>query len=152
MTDVKEEEHLLLRILPEQVSQLWDKFAPLIEKSLPPTVTNRRQRMANVLRSILMDDLVVWVYFNSEGRERYVTTTLVRTDKVTLGKDLLIYSFTSLGQITPEQAMNGVEVLKKYARGNDCKSIIAYSADERVVEFLESKGASANYKLIQMEV
>lgn len=152
MTDDREEEHLLLRILPEQVSAKWDKFAPLIAKSLPPTVTNRRQRMANVLRSILMDDLVVWVYLDEQKRERYVMTTLVRTDEVTLGKDLLVYSFTSLGQITPKQAMDGVEVLRKFAKGNDCKSIIAYSADERVVKLLESEGASANFKLIQMEV
>lgn len=152
MTNVKEEEHLLLKILPEQVSERWEVFAPLIEKSLPPTVTNRRLRMSNVLRSILTEDLVVWVFYDQQRQERYVVTTIVRTDEVTLGKDLLIYSFTGLGQVTPDEVMEGIEVLKKYAKDNGCKTIIAYSADDRVVQFLENQGASANYKLIQMEV
>lgn len=152
MTKDKDEGPLLLRTLPEQVSKRWDKFAPLLEKSLPPTVTARRQRMANVLRAILTEDLQVWVYYNEQSQERYVVSTQIKVDEISLGKDLLIYSFTSIGQITPREVRVGLEVLAEYARGNGCNSIIAYSADDRLVKFAESEGAKANYKLIQIEV
>lgn len=152
MTDVKEEEPLLLKTVPEQVSSKWEIFAPLLEKSLPPTVTNRRLRMANVLRAILMEELQVWVFVDENQVERYIMSTTIRTDKVSLGKDLLVYSFTSLGQVEPRYVKQGVEVLKKYAKGNGCQSIIAYSADERVTRFFEGLGGSANYKLMQMRV
>lgn len=153
MTDVKEGEPLLLKTLPEQVSDNWDKFAPLIEQSLPPTVLNRRQRMANVLRSILMEELVVWVYIDSEKRERYVVSTQIRTDDIVLGKDLLIYSFTALGPLDSwEDIAVGFRTLKKYAKGNDCRNILAYVVDPSVKKILKRQGADVRFTLAQIEV
>lgn len=152
MTNAKLEEPLLLKILPEQVSDNWEQFAPLIEKSLPPTVLQRRQRMANVLRAVLMEDLVVWVYYDQNQNERYVASTVIRTDKVSLSKSLLIYSFTSLGQLQPKQLWSGIEKLKKYAEGNDCNNLIAYTADENVKEFLSETGVDIQFSLAQIRI
>ena len=152
MIDDKQKEPMLLRILPEQVSDNWDRFAPLLEKSLPPTVTNRRLRMSNVLRSILMEDLSVWIYYDEDRKERYVLSTVVREDKVTLGRDLLIYTFTSLGQVSTKEVITGFEVIKKYARGNDCNMILAYTSNKRITNFFDNLGAETSFNLIQMEV
>lgn len=152
MTSDRHEEPLLRKMLPEQVSKYWDAYAPLIEKSLPPTVHQRRQRMANVLRAVLMEDLVVWVYLDKQGKERYVTTTVVRTDEVSLAKNLLIYSFTSLGQLAPRELMFGFNKLGIYADGNGCNSIIAYVNDEKVKKFLGNQGVHIDYTLAQIDI
>lgn len=152
MTVDRDEDFLLLKMLPEQVNELWHNFAPLIAQSLPPIVYNSRLRMANVLRSILMEELEVWVYYDENKQERYVVSSLIRTDPVSLGKDFLIYSFTSLGQIVPKHFENGLGVLKKYARANNCDVITAYVSDERIEQFLVSQGADNEFNLIQIEV
>lgn len=152
MTDDNVEEPLLLRMLPEQVSQYWDRIAPLIEKSMPPTVTHRRLRMSNVLRAILMDELVVWVYIDENRNDRYVATTTIWEDPITLGKDLMIYTFTSIGQARPQDVENGLEKLKIYARGEDCGMILAYTANPQVSRFFESLGGSTDYDLLQMRL
>lgn len=139
-------------MLPEQVSADWNTFAPLIEISLPPVVFDRRLRMSNVLRSILMEELEVWVYYDIPVQTKYVLSTLIRTDPVSLGKDLLIYSFSSLGQMREEEFKNGLEKLKKYARANDCDAITAFVEDSRIEKFLVSQGAKNDYSLIQIEV
>jgi len=108
--------------------------------------------MANVLHAILKEDLVAWIYYDKDRNERYLATTQLRTDEVSLVTDLLIYSFTSLGQIDQRHIINGFKTFSKYARANDCRAIIAYSANDKLVELLKHLGASANYKLIQVEV
>lgn len=153
MTTDKEEAFLLLKILPEQVSDKWEVFAPLIELSLPPTVYNRRLRMANVLRSVLVGELQVWIYIDEQKNERFIMSTVEQLDRVSLSKSLLIYSFTSLvGQLKPIELERSFEKLKTYAKSIKCQSIIAYVDDVRVKKFLESNGAKANFSLIQMEI
>lgn len=154
MTSDTQEEQLLLRMLPEQVSDKWNLFAPLIEKSLPPTVVNGRRRMANVLRSVLMDELVVWVYQGRESEEaKYVVTTLERTEPVSLTKDLLIYSFTGLGgHIRPDEVQDGFSKLAKYAKSRGCLSIVAYANEQRIIDFLVANGAKADYSFIQISL
>lgn len=153
MTVDTQEEQLLLRMLPEQVSDKWDIFAPLIEKSLPPTVVNGRRRMANVLRSILMDELVVWVYQNHSGTEvKYVVTTLERVEPVSLTKDLLIYSFTGLGVASPADVQDGFSKLAKYAKSRNCLSMVAYANEKRIIDFLVANGAKADFSFIQISL
>lgn len=151
MTTDTQGELLLQRMLPEQVADHWNFFAPVIERSLPPTVVNGRQRMANVLRSILMDELVVWSYGNLEEL-RYVVTTLERTDPVSLTKDLLIYSFTGFGRVRPVDLREGFTLLSRFGKSRGCLSIIAYVDEPRVQKFLESQGARTDFTLVQMEV
>jgi len=152
MTTDKQEEYLLLKMLPEQVSDSWEKFAPLIEKSLPPVVADRRKRMSNVLRAILKEELIVWVYYDSNENERYVTTTQIRTDEISLSKNLLIYSLTGLGKVNPTEITNGIKTLKRYAKGNGCNTIIGYVNDLGIMRLLEQQGADAEFAFLQLEV
>lgn len=151
MTTDTQEELLLQRMLPEQVADHWNFFAPVIEKSLPPTVVNGRQRMANVLRSVLLDELVVWSY-GSKEELKYVISTVERVDPVSLTKDLLIYSFTGLGHVLPRDLTEGFRLLSRFGKSRGCLSIVAYVDEPRVRKFLESQGAKADFTLIQMEV
>lgn len=152
MTIDKHEDYLLLRMLPEQVSEGWDFYAPVIAKSLPPTVTNARLRMVNVLHSILKDELVVWVYQSRAGDIKYVMSTLERIEPVSLTKDLLLYSFTGLGDVKPVDLLTGFEKLSMYGKSRGCVAIIAYVDEPRVVRFLVNQGARADFKLVQMEI
>lgn len=152
MIDDKLEEFFLLKMLPEQISDKWEEFAPLIEMSLPPAVNRRRQRMANVLRSILLEELEVWCYWDKQKSLRYVVSTYVQVEPVSLSRDLLIYSFTSLGSLDIQELVRGFEVLKKYAESRGCYAILAYVDDARVMQVLERIGGKGNFTLMQMEV
>lgn len=139
-------------MLPEQVSENWDKFAPALERSLPPIVYDRRLRMSNVLFSVLKEELEVWVYYDEKNRERYVVSTYIRTDPISFSKDFLIYSFTSLGEMVPKHFEQGLAVLSKYARSNDCECITAFVQDKRIAKFLKTQGADISFNLAQLEV
>lgn len=151
MIDDKQEEFLLTRLIPEEVSSNWEKFAPIIDLSLPPTVINSRLKMANILRSILLEDLVVWLGSRNQ-EELFILTTQIREDKISLTKNLLIYSFTALKTLTKKEVMEGFLLLNKYAKAMKCESIIAYVENERIIKFFESINAETSYTLTQMKV
>jgi len=136
-------------MLPEQVSTNWDRIAPLIELSMPPLIKGgRRSMMSNVLRSVLLEELVVWMLYRGT-EERAVISTLPQVDAVLLGKTLLIYSFTALKQdLTQREALKVFMTLDKYARSLGCDSIVAYSDLPQVVEFLKRHGADTSFNFI----
>lgn len=136
-------------MLPEQVSTNWDRIAPLIELSMPPLIKGgRRSMMSNVLRSVLLEELVVWMLYRGT-EERAVISTLPQVDAVLLGKTLLIYSFTALKQdLTQREALKVFMTLDKYARSLGCDSIVAYSDLPQVVEFLRRHGADTSFNFI----
>ena len=151
MTEDKQEGYTLLKMLPEQVSNNWDFLAPYLELSMPPMVMQRRARMANVLRAVLVEDLIVWGFWDKDKNLKYVLSTVVQTDKVSLVKDLLIYSFTSVdGQIGLHHLKIGIEILQKYAKNLDCLSILAYVDEPTIKAALERMGGKSNFNLIQI--
>lgn len=147
---------MLIKYLPEQVSDNWNILAPYIASSLPPITSRSLDGMSNVLRSILFGDLTLWIYFdgkNEDAKAIYVVTTIPIVERVTLERSLLIYSFTGVRDVQPEHWAEGLKTLRKEAKGKDCNSIIAYTADERIANFLnENHNASINQRLVQMEV
>lgn len=143
---------MLVPLLPEQVSEEWNIFAPLIAESLPPQIGFSFKGMSNVLRAILVEDLVVWAYYNEQDNLQFVMSTTVIEDKITYISSLLIYSFTSVGHVRKSHMKNVFETISKYCRSVKCDSIIAYSQQEPINQFLATMGADISNRLIVMEV
>lgn len=150
-----DEEYLVLKVLGQQVADSWDRVGGLIELSMPPLVNpeDRSLLMSKVLYSILIGELDVWISYDKDKNDRAVFSTRVQVEPVTRIRDLLVYSFTALSKDLRVWEMEKIfEVLSKYARAMGCNSIIAYSDNDKVVDFLASQGADVSYKLIKFEV
>lgn len=142
---------MLVQQVPELVNRSWHVYAALIGRSLPPMITKSFDGMANVLRSILMEDLVVWQY-QEDNNVIFVLTTSIVMDHVTMQRSLLIYSFTGMGDVRTSHMEKSLDTLVKYARHNQCDSIIAYSEHPNVVKFMKNNGATTDFTFIHKEV
>lgn len=149
MTSDTQEEFLFLKLSPEVISENWDVYGTVLEQSLP---TKTHRLMANVLKAILVDDLIVWQYTDAEDNPKYITTTCLYSDTVAVTRNLLIYSFTSLGDVKPQEVMNGFEKLKVFAKAHECDAIVAFVGNPRVKKFLESLGANCSLSFMQVEI
>jgi len=142
-------------MLGQQVAENWNSLGGLIQISMPPLVDeeDRHLHMTSVLFSILKGELEVWIAYNEEKQERIVFTTIIQKDQVSRVRDLLIYSFTAVSRdLRIWEAEKVFDVLRRYASKNGCQSIIAYSGNEKVINFLASQGADVSYSLIKFEV
>lgn len=146
---------MLVEMLPEQVSENWGTLRGYIAASLPPIISYTEQGMSNVLRSALFGDLKVFVFYEGDEENKeaiFVLSGLVQIDRVSLQRAFLIYSFTRVREIKPRHWEEGFEQLRRYAEKEGCGSIIAYSENQQIIDFLSSQGARTDFTLIEMEV
>lgn len=144
---------MLVQMIPEQVSKEWEFYAPLIARSLPPMIATTLMGMASILRAILMEDLIVWNYYDDEDDLIFVMTTSVSQDNITMHRDLLIYSMSSVQHVRIKHFEDTFKTLKKYAIHFRCINIIAYTENEKIARYLkEHNDANVDFKLIMMEV
>lgn len=137
---------MLVPLLPEQVSQNWRTIAPLILDTLPAGLGITPIVPANILRAILAEEALVWVWYDDreavEAAEiSLVVMTAPRVDNVTGIKDLLIYSLTAVRELNHKRIwIEGLETLEKHARACGCRNICAFTDHEGLVRFLQNEG------------
>jgi hypothetical protein len=141
---------VLLKVLPEKVSENWSYFAPAIYKSLPVGKPSY-DMMVSVLEAILLERLLVWEYYE-DGKPVFIMTTKMHHDNVVKNRKLLIYSITGMKKVTSPMIVETVKMLKKYGKSNMCESIIAFVENEIIINYLQKLGAQTDFRLIEMEI
>ncbi len=146
---------MLVKLLPDQVSEHWDEIRLAIEKALPPIMLKSDRAMVNILKSILSDYMqcwVMWVNKDSEAEIRAILTTTIEIDRVCEMKYLLIYSFYTIKPLLPELAVSTIDTLKKFARGRGCQKLVAYTNIPRMEQLWESLGGTTEMKLLEIVI
>lgn len=93
-----------------------------------------------------------WIYYNDRSVPTAIITTTDHIDSLAEIKSLLIYTFTSLGDLTKEDYQKGFNTLMRYAKAKGYSSIVAYSNLRSIVNLVRSSGGRAEYILIEKEV
>lgn len=146
---------MLVKLLPDQVSEHWDEISLAIRQALPPFVANSDRSMVNILKAILGDDMQCWILYSSddEGGSIYaIMTTKVEVDEISDTKCLLIYTFYASKPLTNQLVHSGFETLKKFASGQGCYKIIAYTDIPKMGQLWESLGGVAGTTFLELEV
>jgi len=137
---------MLVKLRPDQVAEQWDFIWRAIEGALPPMVENKEEIKTTTLRSILIQELEVWVYITYGEETDYihaVITTMIQGEPVFGNRDFLIYTMYGIGPVTDEMWHKGFITLLKYAKGLGCDKISAYTKNQRVKSFLHKLGAES---------
>jgi hypothetical protein len=132
---------MLIKILPNQVVDHWDILSYGIQQSLPPITIESPLRMNNILESLIIGRMDLWLS-TEDNKVKGLIVTSITYDKNSDVQDLLIYSLYGYNNLLMKNIKEGLETLKIYARAKGCKRITAYSNVESVIKFMESYGAS----------
>lgn len=131
---------MLVRVLPNQVCDHWDVVSYGIQQSLPPITLESPRRMNNILESLLLGRMDLWIGLE-EDKVRGLVVTAFSYDKNSDVQDLLIYSIYGFEDLSTELIMEGMETLKKFAVSNGCKRVTAYSKVEAVINMMKRFGS-----------
>jgi len=135
---------MINRLLPEQVSKLWDIIKYAIEESLPPIVTKNSDSMNRILASLLSGKMSCWVlYTKNEGMNRFdaVVLTKIVFDDATYTKNLLLYSVYGYAKMEPRHWMEGFAFMSKYALAQGCDRLLAYTNVPYLIEMAKQYDA-----------
>lgn len=142
---------MLVQLIPDQVSARWSLFKPLIRKSLPPTAGYNEKAMSNILANILLENLDVWLY-EEDGKGYFIVVTAVRSDAGTNQRSLLIYAMTGIRTVDKKMWFNAYQTLKGEAEKLNCANIIAYTVEQKIIDFITEEGGRADFTLLELEV
>lgn len=142
---------MLVRLLPEQVEKQWDWIGGLIERTLVPTILPTNETFFMILKAILEEKLVCWVYFKDD-EPAAVVSTYESFDPIIGYSSLIIYSLNVFRQIGVGDITNAMETLRNYAEARKCPCVVAYSNHPHVIHAAERLGADASFKLLRWRI
>ncbi len=142
--------YVFRRIPADKVSKNWDSIGKHIEKALPTTSVATIDRSANLLKSILKEELEVWCAGPVECEEGMVGISTIATIKVSIdlvsgGKNLIIYSLTAVKTVKLDLYDEGYRFLTELAVEKGCQNIIAYTGIKRLAVLSKQHGADISY-------
>lgn len=143
---------MLIRLLPEQAAKHWEDIKIAIEESLPPIVGMQSDRMSNILKAVLTDEIIVWVSAEKDKNISGIVLTTFTYDKPSGTKSLLLYCVYGYGEINRNSWIEGAETLKKFAISQGCNRVIGYSDVPSIIKFVESIGGETKYKLLSIPI
>lgn len=146
---------MLTQLTPEQVSKFWSIIKYAVEQSLPPIVGEHPDKMNRLLSAILSGRLEVWAsYTRSEEAVKFeaILVTQILYDDASNTKNLLLYCVYGYTVITSSSWLEGFKAVSKYAKSLGCSKIIAYTANENVVELAKKFNADTSFTFISIPV
>jgi len=143
---------MLVRMLPDQVVDNWEFLSYAIEEALPPFADAAGDRMSSILTALLSDKMVCWVSVNSQNTIDNVVTTSITEDDCSGMKNLVIYSVFGVGETTMNRRswMEAYKTLSDYAKAQGCYRIVAYTAEQSIIELVKRLGGDASYTFISV--
>lgn len=136
---------MLLKMLPEQVSDRWDMFKDGIEENLPTTNDEDPEKMNNILSAILCEEIQCWVSYrepvgsDKEGVALVLTTTV--DDLITNTRSLILYLVWAWSKTQASDWIEGFDAMLKFAKLMKCHRVIAYSNEEKIISIAKKFNA-----------
>ena len=143
---------MLLLLMPEQVTNYWDEIKVGMNKALPPGASDRDQTL---LAKMLGGIVQVWVSYYKENDVAVVDgvcLTSVVEDRIHDIRSLLVYALWAIDETHSDTWQEGMEALKKYAKGRRCSRVIGYTDEETVLGLVKTLGFEAKYTFVTWEL
>jgi hypothetical protein len=141
---------MIIRLLPEQVNDYWELLFHYVKAAMPKHLRDHVKE-ASVLQAVFDERMQCWVSMIEEQVHAVITTSIVNDEHLGT-KSLLIYSLVSVKLMPEEEWAQALRTISKFARGNGCANIIAYSDVPRVWEIAEMLGMDTKQRVISLEV
>ncbi|MDI6785069.1 MAG: hypothetical protein QMD92_00010 [bacterium] len=147
----------MLKFYPDQIVRNWEKIGYAIEQALPPIVDSHKAegRMNRILESILAGKIEVHVFvvYTDERPTVYgIVSTAITNAVDSDNKELLIYSLYASHSLNRELIFEGLELIKKYARSQECAAISGYTNIAGLKRLIENAGGSSSFTYLRLEV
>lgn len=145
----------LIRLSGDQAATYWPVLSKGFLRSLPPGVEPSEHLVNNMLTGILRRQYDCWVLQverQGETKQAASAITCVRVDPVSGSRSLLIYSLAARIPVRPEEWKEAFRLLRHVARSARCHRITGYTANQSVMQIVDSVGGNTDMRVIEIGV
>ena len=142
---------MIIKLMPEQVSKLWDYIRFGVLSSASPIAEMSPEGRRNVLKNLLMGIVQCWAIIEEDKMKGFALTTIA-DDYVSGARFLNIYDLYAFEQFSQETWVTGIRALEEFAKANMCNKITAYSDVPAVIQVAEKLGFRKDTMFLLKEV
>ncbi len=142
---------MIVKLMPEQISQLWDSIRYGIIKSIAPITDPTPDNMQEILCQLLKQDMQCWCVYDEDKNIYGYIITSISVDMNTKFRTLIIYSVFLYEKATEEMWKEGFEAVEKYAKANKCTRIAGYTANDKIIS-IGNKAGYENYTYLVKDI
>jgi hypothetical protein len=130
--------------------QYWPQIKECINAALPPHVKDSADSILHIQESLLVGRLELWMGYEPGDQTKVyaVATTCFVTDEVSLTKNLLVYTLSTLNPHPQDIWQESLQYLSRYARSKNCANIIAYTSQKEIESLVQRIGGNLEWKLV----
>ncbi len=143
---------MLIKLFPDQISEKWEVIKFAIANSLPPSITKNPDCMNNVLFALMSEQLLCWISHTADNSVNFILTTQIIEDLASREKSVLIYSAYGVNKVDKIYWIECLQTLRKYAEGNGCGSMVAYTNVPRFINIAKSIGVDTSFTFLYYPV
>lgn len=143
---------MLIELTIDQAMNDWGVIRAAIMETLPKKWQSSEIMALSLLKSVQDGTLTVWV-ISTDNKLAGVLTTTIIVDKISMQRNLLIYSLKSRQDksFTKGEWVLALATLREYAKKNGCFSIVAYTTNNWLSSKVKMFGWNVE-QFISMEV
>ena len=132
---------MLVRLLPSDVCRMWDQLWPYVEITLSPTSVPSFERGAEVLRAVMEESLVFWLYEEGNVPIGVITTMMTESD-YSAEKELVLYSIAVFPgkKVSKSKLPVAFATLRAHATSLGCKRMTTWGYDRVTPKLLRLCG------------
>ena len=142
MTDVLLKDSGLIRLLPEQVPQIWPAIAERVAQN--PVIDDPIDYRVNALSAILMGEADVLAYYQDNEMGAVLITTMIK-NRFLRQATLMVTGWYAFQELRPESFDEIFIGLQSFAKGWGMNEILVVVQDERFRTFLEAFGFDGTF-------
>ena len=146
---------MLTKLESNLISRYWEDIDAALRASVPPLADATDDALNNIHTRLLQDNMQAWALVDMQEENTRVYALVITTiweDPGTADRNLLIYALYGYNKIEEIMWKDGLETLKKYAKGTHCRAIVALTSVKRIKDVVESLGGDASTYFITLEV
>ena len=139
------------QLTPDQISSRWQQLKIGFETGLPVLKTGGEARMLRIFNLAINNQIQIWETC-IDNKAQVFAITHVLIDMITDSRNLFIYSMFAMGGTTNLMWEEGMHVIKKFAKANNCLSVMALTKNAKVIEIVKRLNGDISDTLVYLEV
>jgi len=142
---------MLLMLLPEQVPQYWEDIREGMNRAVPSDIPDRDQKVLEKLQIGMMQTWISYRRGDKTTVDACIITAIVN-DQVHETRNLLVYAIWAIERTVWKSWTEGLEALKKFAKGKGCNRVIGYTKFDMMVKLAKETEGNTEYIFLSWNV
>lgn len=134
---------MLLKMLPDQISDQWETIWPAIEIVVPANIAGPRAR-ANILHELMNGNMQCWIMKGNDNDDVYALATTCFFNDPSGTRSLFIYSLYGFRPITLEMWTSAFDTLRQWASSLGCVTIMSHTSSAKMIRLTDYLGGDTS--------